>query len=445
MDSSIFKSYDIRGIYPKDLNEKLAYEIGRAFVKFTKAKEVAVGRDMRLSSPTLFDSIVKGITDCGVNVFNIGKVATECIYFTVGKYNYDSAIMITASHNPKEYNGFKMIKKNNGNIEAIKGISLLKTIEENNFEKIEKKGKVKSIDIWDDYLKHIFSFIDINKIKPLKIVVDASNGMAGKVIPFLSKKLPVDIISLNFKLDGNFPAHSPNPLNKKSVNQISKTVKSYNADCGFIFDGDADRIFLIDELGNFVDSDVTFLILAKYFLEKRLKGKIVYNLIYSRAVPEFIKKWGGEPIKSKVGYINIWNKIRENGAIMGGEASGHFSFKNSFCTDSAFSAFLILLQSISESTRKVSEIRKEFSPYFKEPEINFKVKNRTLILEKIKSSFSDGEQSYLDGVTVEYDNWWFNVRLSQTEPLLRLTIEANNEKLLEKKKKELTKIIEDNR
>ena len=442
INPSIFKSYDIRGIYPAELNEEAAYKIGQAFVEYTKAKKVAVGQDMRLSSPALFEAITKGITDMGVDILNIGEVPTECVYFTLGHYGYDKGIMITASHNPEEYNGFKLVKRKGDRVQFIRGKDMIDVIKESDFKKKLKKGKIKDIDVWQDYLNHIFSFADINKIESFKVVIDAGNGMAGKVIPQLAPKLPIKIIPLNFELDGSFPAHPSNVFEKGATDQISTEVKKKKADFGFIFDGDADRIFLIDELGNFIRGDVTLLLLAKYFLEKNPGKGIAYNLICSKSVPEFIKKWGGKPIRTPVGAVNVMEAMSKNNGIMGGEVSAHYCFRDSFASDSGFVAFLILLQIISSSDKKVSEIIKELSPYAKGAEINFEVKDKEAILNEFKEKYSDGEQDYLDGVTVEYDNWWFNVRPSNTEPLIRLTIEANTKKLLEEKKKELTALIE---
>ncbi len=443
MNLSIFKSYDIRGIYPTEFNEKDVPKIGRAFVEHTGRKKIVVGRDMRISSPVLAKEMIKAIADYGANVYDVGMVPIDFIYFAVGsRNNYDGGIMVTASHNPKEYNGFKMIEKVNGKIRAVRGKDLIKTIEGNDLKITKKRGKIESIDIWQDYLEHIFSFVDIKKIKPFKVVVDAGNGMSGKVIPLIAERLPIKLIPLNFKLDGNFPAHPSNPLAEGAANQISQVIKKNKADFGFIFDGDADRIFLVDELGNLARGDITLLILAKYFLKNNPpESGVVYNLICSRAVPEFIKKWGGRPIRTKVGFVNISKKMMENNGVMGGELSGHFSFRDSFYTDSGFIAFLVLLQAISESGKKTSELAKELSPYFKLPEINFKTKEKEIILEKIKEKYRDGKQDFLDGITVEYNNWWFNLRSSQTEPLLRLTIEAKSEKILEEKKKELISFL----
>ena len=445
INTSIFRSYDIRGIYPGDLNEEIAYKIGQGFVKYAKPKNVVVGRDMRLSSPALFKALTKGIADMGVDVLDIGEVPTECVYFALGHYGYDKGIMITASHNPKEYNGFKLIKRKGNRVQFIKGTDIVGVIEEDDFKKGEKKAKIKDLDIWQDYLNHIFSFVDIKKIKPFKVVIDAGNGMAGKVIPLIEKKLPIKVISLNFDLDGSFPAHPSNPLSEGVPDQISKEIKEKKADFGFIFDGDADRIFLLDEKGNFKRGDITILLLAKYLLEKNPGNGVVYNLICSKAVPEFIKRWGGKPIRTPVGAVNVMEAISKNDGIMGGEVSAHYCFRDSFASDSGFIAFLILLQIISESDKKVSEITKELSPYAKEPEINFEVKDKKAILDKAKEKYSDGKQDYLDGITVEYDNWWFNIRPSNTEPLIRLTIEANTKELLEEKKKELTALIEKGR
>jgi len=434
---SIFKSYDIRGIYPKELNKEAAYKIGRAFIENTKAKTVAVGQDMRFSSPALFKSLTEGITIQGADVYNIGQVPTECLYFTVGHYGYDGGIMITASHNPKEYNGFKTVKKEGDVVNVIRGKDMIEIVEKSNFSKSGKNGEIKEIDIWQDYLNHIFSFVEIDKIKSFKVVIDAGNGMAGKTIPQIAQKLPLKIIPLNFKLDGNFPNHPSNPLFEGATDQISNGVIKKKSDFGFIFDGDADRIFLIDEKGNFVRADITLLLLAKYFLEKNPGKGVAYNLICSKSVPEFIKKWGGNPIRTQVGFLNIQKGILKNNGIMGGELSGHYCFKDNFYSDSGMIAFLTLLQIISASGKKVSELTKELSPYAKSAEINFKVKNKETILKKIREQFSDGKQDYLDGVTVEYKDWWFNIRPSQTEPLLRLTIEAENQEILEKKKREL--------
>lgn len=442
INKTIFKSYDIRGFYPNELDGKTAYTIGRSFVKYTGAKKVVVGQDARTSSPELFKSLVKGIMAEGANVYNIGQVPTECLYFSVGAYDFDAGVMITASHNPKEYNGFKMLKKNKENsIEIIVGKDLLPIVESADFKDNVTKGKIERKDIWQDYMKHILSFVNLESIRPFKVVVDASNGVAGLAISKIGDKLPAKIFLLNYEPDGDFPNHGPNPLMEGSIDQIRREIQKEKADFGFIFDGDADRIFLIDENGWLVRADVALVLLAKHFLQKNPGSAVAYNAICSKAVPEFIKKWGGDPIRTKVGFVNVRDGLLKNNGIMGGELSGHYCFKDNFYLDSGMISFLILLQIISEEHKKVSEISETFSPYAKSSEINFEITDKDEILKKIVEKYLDGKQDYLDGITVEYDNWWFNVRPSQTEPLLRVTIEADTSDILEEKIKELRALI----
>lgn len=439
LNKSIFKSYDIRGIYPTELDEQAAFLIGRAFIKRTNAKNIAIGYDARVSSPPLFKSVMRGIASQGTKITTIGQLPTETIYFTVGKYDFDAGVMVTASHNPKEYNGFKMVHKQGDDINILSGKELLAAVEESEIP--EGEVAVEEKDILPDYLKHALSFVDVSKIKPFKIVVDTSNGVAGNLVSRIKEQLPVEIIELNFNPDGNFPNHSPNPLVPGSSDQISKAIKEHKADFGFIFDGDGDRIFLVNEQGELVVSDVTILLLAKHFLKKNPGMGIARHVTCSKAIPEFVEKWRGKPIRTKVGFIFIQEGLKKNNGVMGGELSGHYCFKDNFYSDSGLVAFLTLLEVISEDGRKVSEIAKELSPYAKSPEINFEVKDKEAIMEKIKEKYSGGKQDFLDGVTVEYPEWWFNIRPSNTEPLLRLTVEANTQELLEEKKKELSEFI----
>jgi len=444
--SSIFKAYDIRGIYPYEMNEEAAFDIGRAFVKYTSAKRVVVCRDARISSPMLFEALAKGMIDQGADVYDIGQAPTECLYFSVGNYDFDAGIMITASHNPKEYNGFKMMKKDGDFINVIAGEDMREMAMSGGFKE-EKNGVIKKKDIWDDYLKHILSFVDLNEIVPMKIVVDASSGVAGHVISKIKDRLPVEIIPLNFEPDGNFPNHAPNPLEEGSIDGIGERIRKEKADLGFIFDGDADRVFLLDENGKLVRADATLLLLARYFLGKNPGMAVSYNAICSKAVPEFVKKWGGNPIRTKVGFVNVRAGILQNNGIMGGELSGHYCFKDNYYMDSGMIVFLVLLQiiskdiSVSSNTTNISEIVKELSPYAKPSELNFKVQDKDSVLERAKQRYSDGKQDFLDGVTVEYENWWFNMRPSNTEPLLRLTIEADTQELLAQKQKELSDLV----
>jgi len=439
INQAIFKSYDIRGIYPSELNEDIAFEIGRAFVRQNNVRQIAMGQDARISSPALFKALAKGILAEGGKVYDIGQVPTECLYFAVGNYDFDAGIMITASHNPKEYNGFKMIKKEGNNIEMIRGTEMASAVESDGM-KNQDDIEVEKKDIWGDYLNHIFSFVDLSEIMPLKVVADASNGVAGLAISKIQDKLPVEIIPLNFNPDGNFPNHAPNPLLEGSADQIREKIKTEKADFGLIFDADADRIFLVDEDGSLVGADMVLLLLAKHFLEKNPGMAVAYNLICSRAVPVFISKFGGVPIKTQVGFVNVARGLKQNNGIMGGELSGHYCFKDNFYMDSGMIALLALLIVFSKDSKKVSEIIKELSIYAKSDH-NFEVKSKEMVLDEIKQKYSDGKQDFLDGVTVEYKDWWFNMRPSNTEPLLRLTIEADTQELLEEKFEELKSFV----
>lgn len=441
INKSIFRSYDIRGIYPEELNEETAFEVGRAFAQYTKAKNVVVGRDMRLSSPKLHDALVNGILSQGVDVYDMGQIATEVLYFAIGYLKYDAGIMITASHNPKEYNGFKMMKKTDSNFFIIRGKDLLDTVTAGNFKESEIKGVLRKNDVWKDYINHAFSLIDAIELKPFKVVIDTGNGMMGKLIPMITKILPIDIIHINSELDGNFPNHPSNVLEKGATDQISKKILEEKADFGFIFDGDGDRVYLMDEKGRRVLSDVAFLPLAKYFLDKEKGETFVLQVVASKSIDELIKKWGGKTIRVPVGFVNIKDAmIKENGAAAC-EITGHYCFRDNFFSDSSLLALLIILKAISGQDKSVSEFFSQFSLFFKQEELNFKVENKEAVIEKIKNKYSDGTQNFVDGITVEYKDWWFNVRPSNTEPLLRLNIEADTQEILEKKTEELTKII----
>ena len=437
IDQSIFKSYDVRGIYPSELNEAAAYAIGRAFIKHTGIKNIVIGYDARLSSVVLFKALCQGIMKEGGNITSIGKTPTEGLYFAVGTYQFDAGIMITASHNPKEYNGFKMMVKRDNDIVWIRGKDLLPFVEEAEFK--SEDVKVKTQDIWPDYIKHMATFS--GDIKPFKVVVDASNGVMGAVLSKIKEKLPIEIIEVNFEPDGNFPNHSPNPLDEGASSQIAQKIQQEKADFGFMFDGDADRIFLVNEKGQLVSADMVLLLLAKRFLQTNPGKGVAYNLICSRSVPEFIAKWGGVPVRTQVGFVNVREGLINNNGIMGGELSAHYCFADYFYMDSGMIAFLTMLQIISKEAKPVSEIVKDLTVYAKPLQVSFKIEDKEAMLAKVKEAYKDGKQDYLDGVTVEYDRWWFNLRPSNTEPILRLTLEADTEELLQQKHKELVDLI----
>ncbi|MFA6551446.1 MAG: phosphomannomutase/phosphoglucomutase [Patescibacteria group bacterium] len=439
INPAIFKPYDIRGVYPNELNEEAAYAIGRAYARRTGAKKILVGSDMRLSGPVLKEQLIRGLTDEGADVVDTGLVPIDAVYFAVSKQDYSAGIMITASHNPKEYNGFKLPTKTG----LVRGEEIKTDVDQLPIEISASKGAVTEIDIMSDYIKHVLSFCDLKKIKPFTVVVDAGNGMAGKVVPILEPYLPIKIIPLNFTLDGNFPAHPSNPLLPESQVQIKQAVLENKADFGVIFDGDTDRIFFVDEQGEFIRADMTLLILAKEFLRREPGMGIVYNVICSKVVPEIITEWGGRPIRSKVGYANIANAMKNENGIMGGELSAHYSFRDNGYADSGFIAWLILLELLSQDTRPLSAIAKEFQRYDKSDEINIKMNDRQAAINKIKAHYTDGEQDELDGLTVSYPTWWFNIRQSNTEPLLRITIETPNAEITVAKQKEILEIIKE--
>ena len=438
INTSIFKSYDIRGIYPNELNLETAYAIGRALIKKTNVSEVVIGMDMRLGGPELKKELIRGITDEGANILDIGLVPIDAVYFAVRIENRQAGIMITASHNPKEYNGFKIPLAGIG---WIRGEDLKNDVLNLSPKISEKKGAIKEIDVMDDYIKHVFSFCDVKKIKPYKVVVDAGNGMAGKIIPLLEPLLPIKVIPLNFKLDGNFPAHPSNPLMPESQVEIKKTILEEKADFGIIMDGDTDRLFFVDEKGEFIPADLTLLILAREFLNREPGAGIVYNVICSKIVPEKITEWGGKPIRSAVGFINLMNAMKEHNGIMSGEVSAHYAFRDNGYADSGFIAFLVLLQLLSQDGRPISEMVKEFRKYYRADEVNIEIEDKKGAIKKVKEYFSDGEQDELDGVTVEYEDWWFNVRPSNTESLLRITVEANTKEIATEKTKKILEIM----
>jgi len=437
INPKIFKSYDIRGVYPKDLNEKTAYLVGQALVGYLKAKKVVVGRDSRQSSPQLHQALIKGIISQGIKVIDLGLVPSELIYFAVGRKGYDGGAMVTASHNPKEYNGIRIVNKG---VEMQPGKKLLSFIEHQSNFPIKAGGGVESKNLLGEYIRHVLSFIDITRIKPLKVVIDAGNGMAGLVVPELFKHLPCQLIPLFFEPDGRFPNRPSNPLLAEAQPAAEKKVLAEKADVGFIFDGDADRVFLVTEQGNFVRGDITLLLMAQYFLEKEPGAAIAYNLICSRIVPEKIRYWGGRPLRTPVGFVNVSKTLRKNYGVVGGENSAHYCFRDNFHADSGLIVLATLLDIISLSNQKISEMIETLNPYFKQ-ERYFEIQNAEPILALFKDHYATGQQDELDGLTVQYPDWWFNARSSNTEPLLRLTAEAINEKLLYKKLEELTVLI----
>lgn len=440
VNPSIFKAYDIRGIYPNQLNEEIAQAIGFCFAKSVKAKKIIVGRDMRLSSKLIFDALAKGINQAGSKVIDIGLVSTDATYFASGKLNL-AAIMITASHNPKEWNGFKLTQAGAVPFGENDIKKLKQAVTKHKINIKNTKQKIKKINILPNYNKNVLSFIDKNKIKKLKIVVDAGNGMGGKILSKIYAKLPCKIIPLYFKLDGSFPNHQPSPIEGKNMVQLQKKVKQTKADFGMAFDGDADRVFFVDEKSNLINGASIVAILAKYFLSRHKGEKIIYDLRCSHLIPELIKANGGQPLISRVGHSFIKKLMKQTKAVFGGELSGHYYFRDNYRADSAMITAVIITQILSASKKNFSAIIKDYIKYYQIEETNSEVKNKNAKLKEIEEKYKDGKISKLDGITVEYSDWWFNIRPSNTEPLLRLNLEAKNKALMKSKKNELLKLI----
>jgi len=463
INQSIFKSYDIRGIYPSDINEETAKYIAQAFVNVVSAKlnkpaselKIVVGRDNRVASEPLTKVAIEVLLNNGVSVDDMGLASTNDFYFATGYYKYDGGLMATASHNPPEYGGFKITAfdtKVANSFEFISGKALLEEVNKITALTVaDKKGELVNKDIFTDHLNHIFSFVDVSKIKPLKVVADTGGGMTAIMIPKIFarlaeeqrrlEKLPCQLTHIFAELDNTFSSRPPNPLTEGAWRKCSEKVLAEKADLGIMFDVDGDRLFLIDEKGNFIRGDMTLLLLAKSMLKKYPGMGIVYNLICSHSVKDLVAKWGGKPIRSEVGYMNLARHMREEGGIMSGEVSGHFAFKNNFYSDNAFIALVLALQTISEDGRPLSEIIKDYDLYAKGDEMNLKVENIPAKLDKIRSAYKENILDEMDGITVEFPDYWFNVRASNTEPLLRVTVEANSPEELKKKQEEIMNII----
>jgi phosphomannomutase len=441
IDPSIFKEYDIRGVYPDTINYELAVLIGRAFADLViEQGPIAVGRDMRLSSPEIAKGLIEGITKQGRDVIDVGLITTDMSYFAAGKFPFAGGIMITASHNPKEYNGLKLCLAKAAPVSGDGGIYQMRdNILNNKFKQAEKVGQVSEKNILADWINHALSFIDEKAIKPLKIVVDAGNGMASILFPELKKRLPLEIIPLYFELDGSFPNHPAAPIVPENLKDAQKKVLDEKADLGLVFDGDGDRAVLIDETGRVVSGTIMTAMIAEYFLKKIKGATILYNAICGWIVPEVISSLKGKGIRVPVGHSLIKENMRKYDALFAGEHSGHYYFKENYYADSALITILITLQIISQENKKVSEIIKKFDKYPSSGEINFEISDKEKVINEVEKIYGQKAKSTdkIDGLTVWFDDWWFNLRPSNTEPLLRLNIEAKNQELLDLRKKEI--------
>ncbi|MDQ4027066.1 MAG: phosphomannomutase/phosphoglucomutase [Actinomycetota bacterium] len=438
--SKIFKAYDIRGVYPTELNEDVASRIGVAFARFSGGDRIAVGRDMRTSSPHLTQAFVDGLRRGGASVIDFGLVSTDALYFGSGVLDVPGA-MFTASHNPAEYNGLKLCLEGAAPIASDTGLEDIRRLAEEASAVGPPAGALEHRNILGDYAEHCRSFVDVGALRPVKVAVDAGNGMAGKTVPLVLEPLPFSVVPLYFELDGTFPNHPANPIEPENLADLQRVVSEDACDVGIAFDGDADRIFLVDEQAQPISGSLTTALVAERLLKKYPGETILYNLICSWTVPEVIQENGGRPIRTRVGHSFIKRIMAETGAIFGGEHSGHYYFRDNYRADSGLIAALLVLEALSVGDRSLSELLGPFRRYFSTGEINSEVTDQAEAIGRLEASYDDGKQDQTDGLTVEYDDWWFNCRPSNTEPLLRLNLEARTEELMTAKRDEVLGII----
>jgi len=444
INPGIFKSYDIRGIYPDDLNDETAYRVGRAFVTYLKAGRVIVGKDMRISSPALFKEIVRGVTDEGADAVDVGLTTTDMFYYACGSANLPG-IMVTASHNPKEYGGFKMVKRLPDLIGGGAGMEEIRDLViGNKFLKAGPKGSVSKRDIAAGFRNKILSLSDTAKIEPQKIIVDAGNGMGGVAFDLIFRDIPIDLIRMYFEPDGTFPNHGGDPLKEENRKELQKRVVEEGADLGFAFDPDADRFFVIDKRGVFIPGDYITALMGKYMIEKNKGGKIVYDLRSSWAVRDLIKEAGGEAIENRVGHAHIKPRMQKEDAVFGGEVTGHYYFKDFYYSDGAALPCLTILEMLSHYKTTIDKLVEPLEDkYIISGEVDSKVKDADKVLVRIREKYKKDFTVYeMDGVSVVADDWHANVRKSNTEPLVRLNAEAiDNRGLMEEKRDEFLELI----
>lgn len=433
MNRDIFKAYDVRGKVGSELTEVVCEAIGQAFADWLPQDGViAVGRDMRPDSVRLANAVIEGLKKQGRDVWDIGEVTSDMIYFAVGKFGLAGGAMVTASHNPGEYNGIKFCREEAKPIGIETGLAEIRDMAAaGEFGASVRQGSVVSKDVRDDWVKHILTFVDPKQWPAYKVAIDAGNGMAGAIIPTLEAFVPLEVTPMYFELDGTFPNHIANPLEPKNLVDLQGTIKNEGLDFGIAFDGDGDRAVLVDENGDALSGTVMTAILARYFLGKYPGATILYNAICGRIVPETVEKLGGKAIRTKVGHSFVKADMRKYNAAFAGEHSGHYYFKDNYFADSGLLAVMIAIQALSESGKKLSELAAEFRKYPVITETNFDIEDKQAVVDKVKAIFTDGNQDELDGLTVTYPDGWFNIRASNTEPVLRLNAEAGTQEALD--------------
>src|SRR5215213_2755337 len=443
LNPDIFKAYDVRGVYPGEVNEDAARGIGAAFVAYLKAKRIAVGRDMRLSSPALASAFIEGAVAQGADVVDYGMIATDMLYFAVARDGHDGGVQITASHNPKQYNGMKMVRKEAFPLSGEEGLAEIRTIIASDQlpPPAAQRGRVTTKEALAPYVDHVMSFIDPSVVKPFNVVLDAGSGMGGLVAPKLFERLPCKTTRLCFDIDGRFPNHEANPLIEENRRDIVERVIAEKADIGIAWDGDADRCFFIDGTGAFASGDFITALLAEAFLMKNPGATVIYDLRASYAVKDTVAKYAGTSLMNRVGHAFFKRRMRETNAIFGGEVTGHYYFRDNFYADNGFIPALLILELMSRKGLTLHELLKPLNQqYFISGEINTKLKSMNEVpprLVAIAAKYADGHQYELDGLSVEYPDWHFNVRPSNTEPLLRLNLEAKTPALMDEKRDEV--------
>jgi len=447
LDPKVFKAYDVRGLYPSELDEDGAARIGRAYVQHFEPKAVAVGRDMRVSSPTMAAALIEAISAAGAEVVDLGLVGTEMVYFAVDDLSLDGGICVTASHNPKDYTGLKIVRRGALPVGGDSGLAEIRELALSYEEPrvADGAGRVREADIWPGFAQKVLSFVDPSAIRPLRVVVDAANGMAGVMLPPVLEQLPqLDVVRCNFEPDGTFPNHEPNPLLPENREFVVRRTREAGADLGVAYDGDADRCFFVDDTGEFVPGDFVTALLARSVLEREPGAKVIYDVRASWAVRREIEEAGGVPLVNRVGHAFIKHRMRKEGAAFAGEVSAHYYFRDFAQADSGVVPFLLMLGLLSQTGRKLSEILAPYRErYFLTGEINTPVADVPLTLQELKERYSaeGGRISHLDGLSVDFDDWHFNVRPSNTEPLLRLNLEALSHEVMQAKRDEVLGVI----
>jgi phosphomannomutase len=442
----IFKAYDVRGVYPDQFDEDAAYRIGRAFVEWLAAEgigadRVVMGRDVRLSSPALSEAFADGVTSSGLGVAELGLATTDMVYFASGRLALPGA-MFTASHNPPRYNGLKLCRPGAAPIGIETGLQEIRDLAEREHgDRRPANGRREPADMIEEYLEHVLSFADVGSMAPLVVAADAANGMAGLVVPDLFERLPCKLVPLYMELDGTFPNHPADPIVPENQQDVKRAVTENGADLGLAFDGDADRVFLVDENATGVSGSLVTALVAQGMLERYPGAKILYNLICSRTVPEVIREHGGEPIRTRVGHSFIKSVMSETGAVFGGEHSGHYYFRDHYNADSGLVAAVVVMDQMSKAGKPLSELLAPLRRWSDSGEINTEVSDQAGVMERIAGTYPKEREDRLDGLTVEFEDWWFNVRPSNTEPLLRLNVEARTEGLLREKTEEVLSLI----